>query len=181
MDKNIKLIGISGSLRKGSYNTLTLLNAKELLPNNASLEVVDISGLPIYNEDLEALGTPEIVNNFVKKLEEADGFVISTPEHNLSVSAALKNALDWVSRAQSRPLSGKPVAVMSASVGVFGGIRGQSHLRQILLILNPIIINGPEVAIMSAQNRFDQNGKLNDDFSKKLISDLMKNLVSTLK
>ena len=89
----------------------------------------------------------------------------------------MKNTLDWLSRGEIKPLAGKPLAIISASKGIFGGVRAQNHLRQICVILDAKLLNKPEVFIMSAHNKFDSEGKLNDDFSKDLISKLMAELV----
>ena len=126
----LTILGISGSGRKGSYNTALLEAAKELLPQDATLEVVDVSKLPLYNQDLEH-DLPEAVKELKKKIRDADAILIATPEHNYSVTAVLKNAIEWGNRPpRDASWSGKPAAVISASTGLRGGARAQLHLRQ---------------------------------------------------
>ncbi|HHU28985.1 TPA: NAD(P)H-dependent oxidoreductase [bacterium] len=180
MDK-IKLIGLSGSLRKGSYNTLLLENTKKLLPEGVELEIVDISNIPFFSEDLEANDYPKVVEELNQKLGEADGFVIATPEYNFSYAPVVKNALDWASRAENAPLFGKHAAIISASPSPFGGARGQYHLRQVFVSLNLIPVNKPEVMVMSSHNKFDENGNLTDEFALKLLKELVHNLVDDIK
>ncbi|SDH65321.1 NADPH-dependent FMN reductase [Desulfosporosinus hippei] len=178
MEKVIKIIGFTGSLRRNSYNKAALNAAKELLPAGANLEIVDLSLIPFFNEDLESEGIPEAVVQFKQKLAEADAILISTPEYNYSIPPVLKNALDWASRGTVLPLSGKPLAIMSASPGIFGGARVQYHLRQVCVVLNLLPLNKPEVFIMSAHTKFDPSGKLIDEYSRNAITKLLQALVN---
>lgn len=176
MEREIKILGFTGSLRQGSYNKAALLAAKELLPAGASLEIVDLSPLPFFNEDLEA-DVPQVVKDFKGKIAAADALLIATPEYNYSIPPVLKNALDWASRGGDLPLKHKPLAIMSASTGLFGGARAQYHLRQVCVILDLLPLNKPEVFIMSAKSKFDESGKLTDEFSRGAISKLLQALV----
>lgn len=178
MGEKIKIIGISGSLRRESYNTAALKTASGLLPENAELEIADISKIPFFNEDVEAQGEPAAVKELKEKISGADAVLIATPEYNYSISGVLKNTIDWLSRGETKPLAGMPLAIISASKGIFGGVRAQNHLRQICVILDAKPLNKPEVFIMSAHNKFDSEGKLKDDFTKDLITKLMAELVS---
>ena len=177
MNVIISIIGFTGSLRRNSYNRAALNAAKELLPEGASLEIVDIAQIPFFNEDLEAEDTPQAVVDFKKKLAAADAILISTPEYNYSIPPVLKNALDWASRGEDLPLNGKPLAIMSASPSMFGGARVQYHLRQVCVGLNLLTLNKPEVFIAKANMKFDLDGKLINENSRNSISKLLKALV----
>lgn len=184
MSDTIKILGISGSLRKNSFNSTALRAAQALTPAGASLQSFDIAGIPIYNQD-EEQNPPLKVTEFKKAIRNANAILIATPEYNYSIPGPLKNAIDWASRPYGdNAWNGKPVALMSASVGMFGGARAQYHLRQSFVFLNMFAVTQPEVAIPAAQNKFDSNGNLTDEMSKKLISQLLQalvNLTRTLK
>ncbi|MFA5603764.1 MAG: NADPH-dependent FMN reductase [Bacilli bacterium] len=177
--KEIKIIGIAGSLRKGSYNRGALVAAQGLLPECSSLEIVDIKDLPLFNEDVESIGIPDEVVKFKNKLEMADAILIVTPEYNYSIPGVLKNALDWASRGEVLPLSKKPLVIMSASMSVLGGARAQYHLRQVCVSLDALVLNKPEIFIMKAHEKFDKEGNLTDEYTKNSISMLIKELVNT--
>ncbi|MEA4924517.1 MAG: NAD(P)H-dependent oxidoreductase [Syntrophomonadaceae bacterium] len=174
---SIKVLGFTGSLRQGSFNKAALRAAQELMPAGASLEIFDLAPIPFFNEDLEATGVPQVVADFKQKIADADALLICTPEYNYSIPPVLKNALDWASRGNDSPLNGKPAAIMSASIGIFGGARAQYHLRQVGVVLNLQLLNRPEVFIMSAHTKFDQNGKLTDEYSRTAIARLLDALV----
>lgn len=174
---NINLVGFTGSLRKGSYNMATLKTIKKLLPNNVNLDIVDLSNIPFFNEDIENV-TPNSVKDFIERLSKADGIVIATPEYNYSIPPVLKNALDWASR--SEVLSGKPLAIISASPSFTGGARAQYHLRQVCVQLNLYPLNRPEVFIGSAHEKFDEEGNLIDKETEELIIDLINALVEKI-
>jgi chromate reductase len=166
-NKKLKILGFAGSLRKGSFNRALLRATEELLPANLTLEVFDIE------RDI-----PPKVKEFKSKIREADALLISTPEYNYSVPGVLKNSIDWASRPYGdNPFDGKPVALMSASVGMLGGARAQYHLRQMFVFLNMYPINGPEVIVPCAQDKFDANGKLTDENTKKYLTQLLQKLV----
>jgi len=175
---DIRLLGISGSLRKGSFNTMALKAAAGLVPAGAGLEIFDISGFPLYNEDVKAQGFPEPVQKLREKIAQADGLVFATPEYNYSVSGVLKNAIDWASRPPEQPFNDKAVAIMGASGGVLGTARAQYHLRQMGIFLNMRFVNKPEVFISGAAAKFDASGNLTDEATKGLIRDLMAELVA---
>ena len=173
MSDTLTILGISGSLRKGSYNTAALHAAQELLPAGVKLEIADISQLPLYNADLQAQGFPDAVNQLGIKIRAADALLFSSPEYNYSVSGVLKNAIDWVSRLDKQPFAGKPAAIIGASMGILGTARAQYHLRQIGVFLDLRFINRPEVMIGKAQERFDADGKLTDTATRDLIAKQM--------
>lgn len=176
MNEPLKILGIPGSLRRGSYNRAALNAAQSLVPAGASLEIYDLEGLPLFNEDLESQPTPK-VTDFKERIREADAILFCTPEYNYSIPGVLKNAIDCASRPYGdNAWPGKPVAVMGASIGRFGSARAQYHLRQTFIFLNMFPVNQPEVMIGLAGKAFDAQGKLIDETSRKLIRQLLENL-----
>ena len=173
---DIKVLGICGSLRKGSFNRMALRVAQELAPAGMKVDVADISAFPLYNEDVRAQGFPPPVQTFRDQIAAADALLFVTPEYNYSMSGVLKNAIDWASRPPNQPFDGKSVAMMGASAGVLGTARAQYHLRQTCVFLNMFPVNKPEVMIPQAQNRFDAEGRLTDETAKGLIKQLMESL-----
>jgi len=177
MSKPIIILGFAGSLRKVSYNKALLHAASELVPKDAKLEIFDLEGIPLFNQDLEDR-IPQKVKEFKAKIRAADALLIATPEHNYSVPGVLKNAIDWASRPyDDNSFEGKPVAVMSASPGMLGGARAQYHLRQVLVSLNMHAINRPEVIVASVDEKIDENGNLTDEKTRKKIGQLLESLV----
>ena len=169
----MKVLGICGSLRKASYNAMALRAAQKLAPAGISVEVADISRIPLYNDDIRTAGEPAEVAALKAQVRAADAVLLVSPEYNFSVPGVLKNVLDWMSRPPEPPFDGKPAAIMGASPGNTGTARAQYHLRQILVSLNALVINRPEVMIGQAASRFDAAGKLTDETSRKLIADLL--------
>jgi len=166
------VLGISGSLRKGSYNTALLRAAAELLPPRMMLEIFDLAPLPMFNPDSEK-PFPEAVTEFRTRLAGADALLIATPEYNSSISGALKNAIDWASRPPHKPLIGKPVAIIGASTGSFGTLRAQLHLRQILTHVGALPLGKPEVLVARAERAFDDRGRLADETARGFLRDLL--------
>jgi len=181
MDGKIKIVGFAGSLRHNSYNKSALKAASELLHEEATLEILDLADLPFFNQDLEDIGIPESVVSFKEKIASADAILISTPEYNYSIPPVLKNAIDWASRGKDFPLNGKPVAIMSASTGLFGGVRAQYHLRQVCVAVNLNPLNRPEVFIMTANKKIDEEGNLIDVNSRNAILVLLHAMVEKVK
>jgi len=169
----VRLLGVSGSLRKGSYNTALLRAASELLPEGMTLEIFDLSSIPLYNDDLRALGFPTPVQEFRDRIAAADALLIATPEYNFSIPGVLKNAIDWASRPPDPPLNGRPVGIMGASTGNFGTVRAQMHLRQVCVFCNMFPLNKPEVLVMRAKEKFDANGRLIDETARGFIRDML--------
>ena len=177
MNKSITILGFAGSLRKGSYNKALLLAAMELMPEETKLEIFDLEGIPLFNQDLENQ-IPERVKEFKTKIKLADAILIASPEYNYSIPGVLKNAIDWASRPHGdNSFEGKPVALMSASTGMLGGARAQYHLRQSFITLNMHPLNKPEVIVTFAHQKFDKNGNLTDENTRKIIKKLLENLV----
>ncbi|MBX3064457.1 MAG: NAD(P)H-dependent oxidoreductase [Anaerolineae bacterium] len=171
---SIHVLGISGSLRKSSYNTAILHAASAMLPEGMSLEIYDLSALPLYNADNDGDNIPESVRQFKARVTAADALLFATPEYNYSVSGVLKNAIDWASRpAGKSPLIKKTAAIMGASTGNFGTVRAQMHLRDICVYNNMLVVPQPEVLIMKAKENFDAHGKLTNELSRDLIRKLL--------
>jgi len=172
MSEYIQLVGVSGSLRKGSYNTMLLKAALQLLPPNVSMEIISIEDIPLYNADLDlpaAKQRPETVEHFRKILTDADGILISSPEYNYSIPGGLKNAIDWASRGEDSPLLRKPIAVIGATSGLWGTTRMQLAFHNVFLFLDMKPVYKPEVLVAQAEKKFDKNGNLIDEMAKKLL------------
>ncbi len=163
MSKRINLVGISGSLRRGSYNTALLKAAKQALPEDMEMTLVSIDALPLYNGDLDGDNQPGAIRQFRNALAMADGFVFASPEYNYSIPGTLKNAIDWASRPPNSPLAGKPVALMGASMGTIGTARMQIAFRPVFQCLDMTPVNRPEVLVPQAHKLFDSEGKLTDE------------------
>ena len=173
----IKILGIAGSLRRGSYNRAALRVAQQNLPDGAALEIFDLEGIPPFNQDLEQQ-PPSRVIELKAKILAADAILLVTPEYNYSVSGVLKNAIDWASRPYGDSAwNGKPVAIMGASGGMQGTSRAQYHLRQMFVFLNMYPLNQPEVMISNAGDKFDEQGNLTDEKTREKIKQLLQALV----
>ncbi len=171
-ENKLHILGISGSLRRNSYNTALLEAAAELLPPGMTLEIYDLSQLPMYNQDHEK-PFPKVVEDFRQRLEQADALLIATPEYNASITGALKNAIDWASRPPNQPMSGKPVAIIGASTGNFGTLRAQLHLRQILTHVGALTLAKPEVLVARAREAFAPDGDLVNETARGFLRDLL--------
>jgi chromate reductase, NAD(P)H dehydrogenase (quinone) len=156
----MKVLGISGSLRRDSHNSALLRTAGERLP--AGVELVEYHGLreiPPYDADTEEAGTPAVVEDLRKAIREADAVLIATPEYNHSLPGQLKNALDWISRpAGKSALMGKPAAAIGASTGMFGAVWAQAEARKVLAALGGRVVEA-ELPIARAQEHYE-NGRL---------------------
>jgi chromate reductase, NAD(P)H dehydrogenase (quinone) len=176
MSTPIRILGIAGSLRRESLNRAALRAATQLVPDGATIEVFELDGIPGFNQDDEQ-NPPAKVVELKKRIRESDAILFVTPEYNYSVPGVLKNAIDWASRPYGDSAwSGKPVAVMGASIGTLGTARAQYHLRQMFVFLNMFPINQPEVMIGNASERFDAAGNLTHDATKTFIRQLLQNL-----
>jgi chromate reductase, NAD(P)H dehydrogenase (quinone) len=176
INKQLRVVGFSGSLRKESFNRKALQIAKKFAVEAGTMvEEIDLKelSLPLYDADIEAKGFPESVQILRRAVETADVVLIASPEYNHSISGALKNAIDWLSTGKNT-LDGKIAAIFGASSGLFGTVRGQFHLRQILAALNVFLVPQPQVFIRSAREAFDQDGSLKD----KRVQDQLKTLIN---
>ena len=174
----MKLLGISGSLRHASFNTGLLRAAQSLTPQGVTLDLLDISRLPLYNDDVRAAGYPPEVAAMRASIAAADAILFSTPEYNYSVPGVLKNAIDWGSRPPDQPFAGKPFAVMGASGGLGGTLRAQYHLRQIAVFVDLLAFNKPEVTVRNAGEKFDAQGNLTDEDTRAQVAKLVDALVA---
>ncbi len=173
MGKILDIAVIVGSLRKGSLNRMVAQALAEVAPPGLKLDGVGIGDLPIYNQDLDE-NPPTSWTAFRERIGAADGVLFVTPEHNRSVPAALKNALDVGSRPYGKSVwSGKPGAIVSASPGAIGGFGANHHLRQSLVFLNVPTMAQPEAYLGGADKLFDANGRLANDGTRKFLQSFM--------
>lgn len=173
----MKVAAIAGSIREDSYNNMLLENIKERFNGKFDLDIIKIDKLPLFNQ-AEELDPPEIVKTFKNQIADYDAVLISTPEYNWSVPGVLKNSLDWMSRGK-RPMIGKPVMIVGASISLMGTIRAQMDLRRILSapglsarVLEPA---KSEVLITQAHEKFDENGKLTDEATQDAVDRAVNN------
>lgn len=177
----ITILGIVGSLRKDSFNHAALKAARELAPEGAVVELIELHGIPVFNQD-EEMALPAAVLEFKRRILAADAILFATPEYNYSVPGVLKNAIDWASRPFGESAwTGKPAALMGASPGSLGTARAQYHLRQILVAFDMPVVNRPEVMIANAAQRFDQEGRLADAPTREQIRKLLAALARLVK
>jgi len=172
MNKPTHFVGISGSLRKDSYNTMLLKAAGDLLPESVTIEFLSIADIPLYNGDLDMparASRPEAVNKFRKVLAGADAILIVSPEYNYSIPGVLKNAIDWASRGADSPIIGKHVSLMGATQGQWGTTRMQLAFLPVFNTLKMLHINKFEVFVSLAQKKFDAEGNLTDEDTRELI------------
>ncbi|WP_139813842.1 NAD(P)H-dependent oxidoreductase [Mycobacterium simiae] len=183
-ENNIRVLALSGSLRRASYNTAALVAAQELAPTRMTIEIESLAAMPMFDEDTESAGSLPAVTRLAQRVAAADALLIATPEYNHSYSAPIKNALDWLSRTPigappgQHVLAGKPVALLGASTGRSGSGRAQLHLRQVLSYLDMLPVNQPEVLIDSAKNKFSDDGSLHDEPTRRFITMLLDRLAA---
>jgi chromate reductase, NAD(P)H dehydrogenase (quinone) len=175
----MRVLGISGSLRRDSHNTSLLRAAAELLPAGAELELWDgLKAVPPYDEDDDIEPAPATVAELRDAIAGADAVLFATPEYNHSIPGQLKNALDWASRPlATNPLRNKPVAVVGASMGAFGAVWSQAELRKVLAATGARVIEG-DVAVGHAHMRFDDDGRLTDDDLREQLAEVVHALVT---
>ena len=167
----MKVLGVGGTLRKGSHSKALLLEAQKLAPEGVVIEITEIGDFPLYNPDIPM---PDNVQKFKDSIRSADAILFSTAEYNYSIPGALKNAIDWGSRPYGdNSWEGKSAAIMSESIGMLGGVRAQGHLRQALLFLDTHPLNRPEVIVGNAKDKFDEQGNLTDEHTKEKIKELL--------
>jgi chromate reductase len=160
---DLRILGIAGSLRQGSYNRALLRAAAERAPEGMAIEIFELAGVPLYNGDVEAQGDPEGVVRLKAAIRAADGVLMATPEYNHGVPGVMKNSVDWASRPPGDAvLNGKPVGIIGASPGITGTARGQSQLRQAFEFTNSFCMPQPELLVFKAHEKFDGDGNLTD-------------------
>lgn len=175
----MKILGVSGSLRKNSFNSLLLRAGSALIENSASLEIYGLADIPLYNEDVERESRPGPVQSWLDAIEASEAILFATPEYNHSVSGVLKNAIDWASRpAFQSVLVNKPTGILSVSMSPVGGARAQAHLRDILAsTLTPVYL-APDYLLPMAQDAFDVDGMLNDEAAERRLRRYMNDFVN---
>jgi chromate reductase len=173
MSKNqLDVVVICGSLREGSYNAMVAQSLPELAPDDMAIRfALSFEEFPLYNADIQnSSGFPSEVTDFADAIRDADGIVVVTPEYNFSIPGGLKNALDWVSRLDAQPFANKPVAIQSASPSPLGGGRVQYHLRQLMVFLDALVLNKPEIFVSDVAAKVDETtGELTDETTKKFL------------
>lgn len=172
MSAVIRWAGISGSLRKESFNTWLLHAVEDLLPDNVTMNILSIADIPLYNADLDLPSVekrPDTVTIFREALAKADAMVIISPEYNYSIPGGLKNAIDWASRGEDSPLLKKPVALLGATPGMWGTVRMQQAFHPLFQYLNLRPVYQPEELIAQAKEKFDKGGRLKDEKAKEII------------
>jgi chromate reductase len=175
----MRVLGISGSLRRDSYNTHLLQAAAPLLPSGAELVVCDgLKAIPAYDADDDGDTAPEPVRELRDAIAAADAVLIATPEYNASIPGGLKNALDWVSRPHAtNVLRGKPAAVVGASTGMFGAVWAQAETRKVLATIGARVIDR-ELPVAEAPERFDVAGGLADPDIEEILGEIVSELVA---
>lgn len=175
----IRIIAISGSLRKGSYNRALLAAAQMACPAGMSITINDdLRNLPLFDEDLEdEMGNgPDSVMRFRKLVAEADGLIIATPEYSNSIPGGLKNALDWLSRGDASPLVEMPTAIIGATTGGWGTRLSQAALRQVLYSTESLVMPNPSNFVRQAAASFDETGTLTDERLKQSLAEMVASL-----
>ncbi len=164
------VITICGSLRKASFNRMLADVLPALAPAGMTIKASPSIEMPLYNADVQAQGWPAAVTALSDAIRAADGVILVTPEYNYSMPGGLKNALDWISRVPDQPFINKPVALQSATQGPLGGARMQYHARTMMVFLDAIVFNKPEIFVGSAQTKFDdKTGELKDEATRNII------------
>jgi len=179
-DKPLHFVVMVGSLREGSFNAAIARTLPALAPEGVTIEPLPSVGeFPLYNHDVQDNGFPPIVTATVGAIRKADGVIIVTPEYNHSIPGVLKNAIDWISRSPNQPFAGKPIALESASTGLYGGVRAQLHLRHVFVYLDGRLLNKPEVIVPQVNMKIDPaTGELTDPATRGFIADQLNALAA---
>ena len=169
----LRFVVMVGSLRKGSFSVAIARSLPALAPEGVTIEPLPSVGeFPLYNHDMQDKGFPPIATASAEAIRKADGVIIVTPEYNHSIPGVLKNAIDWISRLPNQPFAGKPIALESSSIGLYGGVRAQLHLRHVFVYLDGRVLNKPEVIIPQVNTKIDPaSGELTDPATRGFIAD----------
>ena len=175
-EKPLHFVVMVGSLRKGSFSAAIARTFPALAPEGVTIEPLPSVGeFPLYNHDAQDNGFPPVVTATAEAIRKADGVIIVTPEYNHSIPGVLKNAIDWISRSPNQPFAGKPIALESASTGLYGGVRAQLHLRHVFVYLDGRLLNKPEVIVPQVNAKIDPaTGELTDPATRGFIADQLK-------
>jgi NAD(P)H-dependent FMN reductase len=172
-----RILGIAGSLRRGSGNAALLRAARELAPDGVELEIASIAGIPLYDGDLEGeRGIPDPVRMLKDRIAEASGLLLATPEYNHSLPGVFKNAIDWLSRPPEdipRVFGDKPVAILGATPGPGGTRLAQAAWLPVLRVLGARAWSGRQLYVAGAGRAFDAEGRLVDEKIRKLLSEFV--------
>jgi chromate reductase len=181
MDKKIKILGIGGSLRNGSFSKIVLNSLVNFTTDEVEIEIYqDLASIPMFNQDLET-NLPDSVIKFKAMIKAADAILFVTPEYNYSIPGYLKNAMDWASRPYGdNSFNDKPASIICVSTGILGGSRALYALRQSGISLNIHFLNRPEAIVTNVQEKINE-GKLVDEQTLAKISDVIKGLVEWTK
>ena len=175
--KPFRLIGMSGSLRTGSYSNAVLATLRETFAGRADLELYDLAPIPLYNQDVEDAGEPASVVSLKTAMAPSDALLVATPEYNHGVPGVLKNAIDWASRPRvTSPLRDKPVAIMGASPGRGSTARAQAQLREAFVFTGACVMPLPELMVGAAGEHFDADGNLIDSAVRAPLGELLEAL-----
>ncbi len=183
MSTKPKIVAISGSIRKGSFNTVILQTLAAAVAGRADVEIIPLNDIPLYDQDLDTVTPPASVATLRAKIGAADGVIIFSPEYNYGISGVLKNALDWASRPYAKSkLIGKPVITGTSSVAVTGGVRAQSQLHETLGAIGARVLLRPQIVIGAAHDKV-KDGQFIDTTSLNFVvagvDDLLKDIAST--
>ena len=174
------LLGISGSLRKGSHCTAILKNIVDAAESRATLEIFPLDAVPLYNQDLDNELPPESVTALRQAIERAAGLVIVTPEYNYGMSGVLKNALDWASRPYGKSkLKGKAVLTLSASPAFTGGVRAQAQLNETLLSNAALLVLRPQIVIGTVHEKI-RDGRVVDQETARFLAEGLNDLLGDI-
>lgn len=170
----MRIVAIAGSLRRASFNRALLFNVAELAPAGMAIEIHPIADIPMFDQDVEAEGTPPPVQRLRDGIAAADGLLVATPEYNAGTSGVLKNTVDWLSRPPGKSvLLGKPVALIGATPGQLGTARAQGQLRAAFEFTASPVMPSPQVFIGRAREKFDESGRLTDERTRTFIASFL--------
>ncbi len=174
----MKILGVSGSLRKESFNSRLLRAGANFLKKPTSFDEYDLADIPLYNEDVDANAKPNRVQSWLDAIDGCDALLFATPEYNYSISGVLKNAIDWASRSAFKSvLVNKPTGILSASMSPVGGARAQLHLKDILGSTLTPVFPAPDYLLPMAQKSFDADGILTDETAERRLRRYMNDFV----
>lgn len=176
-ERQIRIVGIPGSLRRRSYSRALLQAAREVAPSWIEIDIFDLDQIPLYSEDVEAEGDPEAVGELKRRIRAADAVLIATPQYNGTIPGVLKNALDWASRPHRQSaLRGKPAAVISSTPGGHGAVKAQAATSQVLEHIGAHVLSADHLAVGGVHERFDEDGVLRDELTRGQLRELLHRL-----